>query len=144
MREMRSIEIDFDIHKLIEMERNSFGETPNMVLRRLLKLEALNESPSETERDSNRGAWVWKGVRLPSGTELSMEYRGRQYRGEIQDAAWCVEGKKFKSPSAAAGGVARTKDGGTPSLDGWKYWWVRRPGESEWIALSSLRPKARQ
>jgi hypothetical protein len=92
--------------------------------------------------EPDSGAWAGKGIKLPSGTEVRMEYRGREHRGVIRDAAWLVEGRQFKSPSAAAGGVARTKDGSSPSLDGWKYWHVKRPGDPDWIALDSLRSRA--
>jgi hypothetical protein len=68
-----------------------------------------------------------------------MEYNGRVYTGRIDNGRWLVEGKEFKSPSAAAGGVALTKDGRHTSLDGWIYWYVKRPGDANWIALSSLR-----
>ena len=44
---MRTIEVDFDIHQLIELERRSFEETPNDVLRRLLRLsERKGADPS--------------------------------------------------------------------------------------------------
>jgi len=138
MTETRTIEIDFDVHKLIEMERKSFAEAPNLVLRRLLKLGTPHQ-PRSTKTIPDRGAWLGKGVKLPSGTELRMDYRGKEYRGVIRESAWIVEGKKFKSPSAAAGGVAETKKGGRPSLDGWKYWYVKRPGDLDWISLGSLR-----
>lgn len=142
MAEMRTIEIDFDIHKLIEAERKSFSEPPNTALRRLLKLGPPKDRESEVSSprvNGANGAWTGKGVMLPAGTELRMEYRGRQHRGVIQDSAWQIEGKRFKSPSAAAGGVAETKSGKRPSLDGWKYWMVRRPGDPGWTALSALR-----
>jgi hypothetical protein len=143
MPEMRTIEIDFDIHKLIEGERRSFAEAPNTVLRRLLKLEPSKDSQATAPiANGERGAWTGKGVRLPSGTELRMEYRGKEHRGVIRNSAWLVEGKSFKSPSAAAGGVAETKDGTNPSLDGWKYWQVKRPGDPVWIALGALRQMA--
>ena len=38
MGEMRTIKIDFDIHKRIEMERRGFDDPPNAALRRLLGL----------------------------------------------------------------------------------------------------------
>lgn len=141
MREMRTIEIDFDIHKLIEAERQSFSEVPNTVLRRLLKLENADvpESQPSLSPDPDRGAWIWKGVKLPAGTELRMEYRGKEHRGVIQNSAWVVEGETFKSPSAAAGGVTVTRNGARPSLDGWKYWFVKLPGNPEWTALGNLR-----
>ena len=143
MAETRTIEIDFDVHKLIETERQSFAETPNAVLRRLFKLGRPSQSEGGTDSgDPRRGAWTSKGVTLPEGTELRMTYRGREHRGVIRDSAWLVEGVRYKSPSAAAGGVARTKSGAPPSLDGWKYWQVKRPGDAGWIALSSLRPES--
>jgi len=139
MPEMRTIEVDFDIHKLIETERKSFAEPPNAVLRRLLKLQPQDELPVAINGAPDRDAWTGKGVKLPAGTELRMEYRGKEHRGVIQNSAWAVGGKNYKSPSAAAGGVATTKSGKRPSLDGWKYWQVRRPGDAGWVALSSLR-----
>ena len=48
MAEVRTIEIDFDIHKLIETERRSFAESPNMVLRRLLNLGEAKDSLKTT------------------------------------------------------------------------------------------------
>lgn len=140
MSETRTIEIDFDVHKLIETERTGFSETPNAVLRRLLKLGV----PDRPAAIASGDAWTGKGVTLPAGTELRMEYRGREHRGIIQDAAWLVDGQRFKSPSAAASGVAMTKSGKHPSLDGWKYWQARRPGDPGWTALDSLRARASQ
>ncbi len=142
MASMRSIEIDFDIHRRIEAERRNFSETPNTVLRRLLGLgesdEPAQERPSSAGTLAN-GAWTGKGVTLPAETQLRMEYRGQQHFGVIEDASWVVDGKKYNSPSAAAGGTARTKAGTRPSLDGWKYWLVKRPGDEGWVSLGALR-----
>lgn len=51
---MRTIEVDFDIHQLIELERRNFEETPNDVLRRLLGLSGPNtaEQPSSSSTTS--------------------------------------------------------------------------------------------
>ena len=137
MSEIATIEIDFDIHKRIEMERQSFTESPNDVLRRLLGLGPPTKH--ETRLENHVGAWSGKGVTLPAGTRLRMEYRGNTHLGEIRDGAWFLEGKRFTSPSAAAGGVALTKAGNKASLDGWRYWWVKRPSDADWVSLSSLR-----
>lgn len=83
-----------------------------------------------------------KGVSLPHGTELRMEYNGRVHTGRIEDGRWMVEGRSFNSPSAAAGGGATTKNGKHPSLDGWIYWQARLPGEHDWIAIAELRRRA--
>ena len=139
---MRSVEIDFDVHKLIEAERRSFAETPNTVLRRLLGLGESKEqvnANSEEDRTPMSGAWSGKGVTLPAGTKLRMEYRGQQHFGVIKAASWVVDGNRYRSPSAAAGGSARTKKGTQTYLDGWKYWWIKRPGDERWLPLKALR-----
>lgn len=138
MPELRTIEIDFDVHKRIELERRSFVETPNAVLRRLLKIDE-GQSIAKPATSGGGRPWAGKGVTLPHGTELRMEYNGHVYMGMIQNGAWMVEGGQYKSPSAAAGGVARTKNGTRTNLDGWMYWQVKRPGETEWVEISSLR-----
>jgi hypothetical protein len=136
--ELRTIEIDFEVHKRIEVERQSFAETPNAVLRRLLDISSNQTGPAHATSDLGR-PWAGKGVTLPHGTELRMEYNGRVHTGIVQNGAWMVEGGQYKSPSAAAGGVARTKDGNRTSLDGWIYWQVKRPGDINWIGIGELR-----
>lgn len=148
MTKMRSIEIDFDVHQAIELERTGFDESPNAALRRLLKLPA-SASPEKPEVVTPRPIeaqplgrpWFGKGVELPHGTELRMEYRGQVYRGVIEQGEWLVDGKRSKSPSDAAGSAAITKSGTRPSLNGWIYWEVKRPQDAHWRKLQSLKPK---
>ena len=159
MPQLRRIEIDFDVHKKIEEARRSFSDSPNAVLRRLLnigddeqsseRLTPMDNEPGEVpgfksarpwlDEDSEQ-PWWGKGVTLPHGTELRMEYRGRLYSGVIENGRWVVEGERFGSPSAAASGVARTKDGKRTNLDGWRYWSVRRSMDKDWIPINQLRP----
>ncbi|MDE0330256.1 MAG: hypothetical protein OXL41_00150 [Nitrospinae bacterium] len=162
MPRLRRIEIDFDVHKKIEEARRSFDDSPNAVLRRLLDIAdddsssqhflqsdgvqvlsgerpGLMSGRSLSDEDSEQ-EWWGKGVTLPHGTELRMEYRGRLYSGVIENGRWVVEGERFGSPSAAASGVARTKDGKRTNLDGWRYWSVRRPMDEDWIPINQLRP----
>jgi len=138
MPDLRTIEIDFDVHKIIELERNSFSETPNEVLRRLLKV-SCKRSSSQPQKATTGRPWSGKGVTLPHGTELRMDYNGRQYTGTIDNGEWVVEGQRFKSPSAAAGGVAVTKSGKRTNLDGWNYWQAKRPGDTDWVAIKEMR-----
>ncbi len=63
---------------------------------------------------------------------------GRQYTGTIDNGEWAVEGKRFKTPSAATGGVARTKNDTRTSLNGWEYWQVKRPGDEDWVTINEL------
>lgn len=140
MSEYRTIEIDFEIHKRIEAARLSFSETPAVVLRRLLGIE---DAAVSFANSGNRGvgrAWSWKGLILPHGTELRMEYNGRTHEGVVLDGEWHVEGTIYKSPSAAAVGVAKTKAGNpVTALDGWIYWAAKLPNSSKWINISALK-----
>ena len=52
----RSIDIDFDVHKKIELERRSFMESPNDVLRRLLALEVYIAAMAGAARTASKGA----------------------------------------------------------------------------------------
>lgn len=132
----RTIEIDIDVHKLIEAERRNFLERPNDALRRMLGLgEAAKASPP---RASSR-SWVADGVTLPHGTLLRMTYNKRTYEGEVVDGQWMLEGRSFGSPSGAASALAVTKRGAKTKLDGWTYWYARRPGDDAWVRLDTLR-----
>ncbi|MFN3259726.1 MAG: hypothetical protein ACE37J_04115 [Pikeienuella sp.] len=148
MGQMRAIEVDFDVHQAIELERTGFEESPNDALRRLLKLppKALGTttgSPISPQKTSLPGIrpWSGKGVELPHGTELRMEYNGQLFRGSIENGEWVIDGKRSNSPSAAAASVATTKKGTRPSLDGWKYWEIKRPNDAHWRKLGGLRGK---
>lgn len=141
MPEFRTIEIDFDVYKLIEAERRSFDEPRIAALRRLLKLPAkANAEPAVIGKSAER-AWSGEGVILAHGTRVRMSYNGRQYDGEIVDGNWVIEGKAFGSPSGAASGSAITKNGKTTRLDGWIYWEVQAPGDAGWTPIKALRPK---
>ncbi len=114
----RSIEIDFDVHKLIEGEKKSFAESDNLALRRLLRLPATEDKTAPSPESGRE--WFGEGVTLPHGTELRMTYNGRLHaHRKIEDGQWKVEAGSYSSPSAAAGGVARTKKGDKTNLDGW-------------------------
>ena len=135
---MQTIEIDFDVYRLIALERRGFDESENATLRRLLKLgpaagNGLGE-PSEKLRP-----WVKGGLSLPHGTHLRMEYNGTLHLGRIADGAWEVEGHREKSPSGAACAVARSKDGGRVNINGKNYWQIRRPGDADWLPYASLK-----
>lgn len=136
---MRLIEVDFDVHRLIEMERRGFEDSENEVLRRLLKLGPPAQ-PKQPQDKALRG-WTKGGLTLPHGTELRMEYNGLLHLGRIVDGAWEVEGHRETSPSGAASAVARTRDGAPVNINGKSYWQVRRPGEADWTPYASLKRK---
>jgi len=135
---MKTIEIDFDVYRLIALERRGFDESENATLRRLLKLgPAAGDGSGETP-DKLR-PWVKGGLSLPHGTQLRMEYNGTLHLGRIADGAWEVEGHRENSPSGAACAVARSKDGGRVNINGKNYWQVRRPGDTDWLPYTSLK-----
>lgn len=144
MNDFRQIEIDFEVHKAIELARRAFSESPNDVLRRLLgikrSLPAQNDSHALAEQKSGK-SWRGKGIELPHSTELRMEYNGVSYEGVVRDGKWVVEGATYGSPSGAANGVTVTKDGSKTQLNGWIYWQARLPGAGIWIPLSTLKSR---
>lgn len=138
-----TIEIDFDIHKLIEAERRSFSERPYEALRRLLGLPEASGDQSSLEPEDGR-PWIEEGLVIPHGSLARMDYlRGSQrYEGKFLDGFLVVEGVKFRSLSEAACALAKTKDGRRPSLNGWNYWEVKLPGSDRWELMDLMRKRA--
>jgi len=68
-----------------------------------------------------------------------MDYLGQRYEGEVRDGKWFINAQSFTTPSEAASRVARTREGKQPSLDGWKYWYVKRPTDPDWTSIDELR-----
>ena len=66
-----TIKIDFDLFQLIVLEKQSFEESDNEALRRLFLLD----HPSKM----GDGSLATKGVELPEGSQLNMEYNGNNY-----------------------------------------------------------------
>jgi hypothetical protein len=144
--QLRSIDIDIDVHRHIETNRASFGQTPNEILRALFGLPVATasskrkSSAGEISSELPTGDWSWKGVMLPAGTELRMTYNGRTHTGVVAGGAWQISGASYTSPSSAADALARSRDGTPVSLNGWTQWEVRKPGSNKWVLLDSLRP----
>lgn len=144
--QLRSIDIDFDTWRLIQIEKTGFEEFDFVALRRLLKLPELkNDERAKEERQApapivmtngaNGAPWGDQGVRLPHGTPVRMSYsHGRQrFEGVIDNGDWLIDGNRYKSPSAAA--VALTKT----SLNGWLYWEAFLHGH--WHKLADMRQR---
>lgn len=138
----QTIEIDFDVHKAIEVERRSFEEAPNAALRRLLGIDPRDTSPAPPSPPAppSRGRpWVGKGhsrgLTLPHGTELRFDYRGKRLTGQVVDGSLVVEGQHFDSPSAVAVHFFRNKQGERTHLNGKALCDIRLPGESRFRGL---------
>ena len=142
MQALQKMEIDWDIHRLIESERRGFDEPPYFALRRLLKLPAPKTPAKQTIGDGI--PWSENGAIVPHGALARMEYdRGKQvYEGQFLNGKLVVGGDSFDTLSAAASSLAVTKGGTKTNLNGWQYWKVQMPGENTWRPLSSLRKKS--
>lgn len=81
---MRKIDVDFDVHQLIELERRNFGESPNDVLRRLLGLrDATGASPPAPDNDQPATSSApprTPAVRRPRPGELLLRGKTFQHR----------------------------------------------------------------
>jgi hypothetical protein len=135
------IEVDFEVIKALWAERKSEEESDNDVLRRILKMPPKNAGGASKSggSGSDSKAWAWKGVSLPASTRLRMKYLSQTYEGEVRDGKWWINDRFFTTPSEAADNLARTRKGTRPSLDGWRYWYVKRPSDRDWIPLDDLR-----
>ena len=131
---MRTIEIDFDVYKALTLKRETEDVSYNDVLRAMLELGPAPKLKKSTAEDEKTGLpWVAKSVSFPHGTEFRSFYKGQEFRGQIDNGALVVKGKKFNSPSAAAVSIT-----GNP-VNGWVFWECRMPGQSSWTKISSLR-----
>lgn len=142
---MKTIEIDWDIHKTIEAERRGFDEPPYVALRRLLSLP--DQGKQEVSKTMENGLpWSEDGVILPHGSEIRMSYQyGKQnFFGRVSNGMLVVDGESYATLSQAACSLATTRAGGKTNLNGWNYWEARFPKESDWRSLKLMRENNRK
>lgn len=149
-----TVDIDLDVYRTIEAARQSFDESRNAILRRVLNIDAGGgarppESPAGPMRAKSGGAedggWskldrFGRPVFLPDGTKLRAAYAGRALNGEIIGGMWVVAGQAYNSPSAALNANVRTRDGNPVNLNGWRHWEVLVPGRTNWVRLNRFDP----
>ena len=129
---MRTIEVDFDVYKVLTMRRATEDITENDVLRELLGLTRSGKSHPAANA-ATPGDWVTKGVRFPVGTEFRANYKGQTYLGRVEGAALVLKGERFDTPSAAAMSITKNP------VNGWTFWECRMPGRASWQMLKTLR-----
>lgn len=144
------IEIDFEVFKALTIQLESETDTYNEAIRRLLKLPATQAALMPGEFDgpgqpaiiqgdgvlAQLAGGVWfSNVYLPNGTMLRATYKGKTYRARIQNSQWVDEfGLARTSPSDAASAISNT------NVNGWRFWFVRRPVDEDWQRLDALKP----
>lgn len=134
---MMTIEIDWDVHRMIEGERRGFDDPPLNALRRLLKIDV--DEAVDVPREGL--PWSEDGVVVPHGSEAEMTYQyGRQkFTGRFLDGYLVVGDKAYSTLSQAASDLALTKDGKKTNLNGWNYWQVKLPGKKTFQSLGAMR-----
>lgn len=61
-----------------------------------------------------------------------------EQNGSVVEGGFQHRGEVISSPSRLATSIYRTKSGSKTNLNGWRYVEVKRPGDSDWMMLSSL------
>ena len=125
---MARIEVDFEVFKELTARRASESVTYNDVIRELLGLK----NAAATTPKLN-GAWVYRGVQFPDGTQLRATYWGKTYTAEIRGGSLLLNGQRQTSPSAAASYITKN------NANGWDFWEVKRPGDASWLVMKQLR-----
>lgn len=142
----RTIEIDLDVHRAIELARESFEQTPNDILRKKLGVGAMRSSPvvPQPEVSGQEGsAWVRDGLTLRDGTPIRFSYNGITKVGSVANGMLVFENKEFDAPSRVVIHFCRTRDGRRTHLNGWRMIQAKPVGESTWHSLDALRDAVR-
>lgn len=128
--DMSQISIDLDVYKAIQQRLESFNDTPNQVLRRVLKLGETEERIPEIKKGQDMHI---KGVVLKHGLKLRKRFKGSMLEAQVTNGKILFGGTMYPSPSGAA--VAAT---GT-SVNGWRFWEYCDENSGKWNALNRLR-----
>jgi hypothetical protein len=126
-----TIEVDFDVFKELTARRRDEQDSYNDVLRRILKIAGELVRPKTATTSTGV---AFKGVFFPDGTVFRANYKGRTYTAEIKSGHWVdSDGTTRTSPSEAAVRIT------TKNWNGWRFWHCKRPGDSSWQLIDSLR-----
>ncbi len=133
------IPVDLEVYKALEARRVNFAESHNDILRRALGISSKG-STTPAEKSAAEGVIVWrrKGVGLPKGTRWRMSSANGEQNGSVVEGGFQHRGEVFPSPSSLATTIYRTRSGQKTNLNGWRYVEVKRPGDPDWMMLSSL------
>lgn len=140
------IEIDFEVFKALTAHLKDERDTYNEVIRRLLTLPAsdLSVDPAPFEPAGiagqvpgllgpSPGVW-YSNVFFPDGTVFRATYKGQTHYASVKEGAWVdAFGINRTSPSDAASAISQT------NVNGWKFWFVRRPYDADWVRMDTLR-----
>ena len=149
---MQQIEIDFEVFKALTARRLNPDHSNNDVIRDLLGLDSLIEPPDPIEILCDNSGTVYdtkfgtgsllggatgfsaRGIFLPNGSVLKATYKQQQHIARIESGRWIdADGKSHSSPSAAAKHITHS------SVNGLRFWSVKRPKDPDWRRLDLLK-----
>ena len=87
--------------------------------------------PELLRQAAGRG-YQWKGLFLPDGTELRMQYKGEYHYAQVDGDQLLYQGKPT-TPASLANTVAGS------SRNAWRDLWIKRPADAEWYLADVLR-----
>ncbi len=87
---------------------------------------------SELLRQSTARGYQWKGLFLPEGTEVRMQYKGQYHYAKVEGDQLVYEGKPI-TPGSLANTIASS------SRNAWRDLWVKRPSDPEWRLADDCR-----
>ena len=129
----KTIEIDFDVYKVIINNSKHFNESANDVLRRLLNISSSQVTSIVSNVQTNTGGLMVKNVFLPAGMKLRKYFKGSLLQAEVHDGFIEYNGKRYTSPSGAAVDAA----GG--SVNGWRFWEYLDTKSNTWKVIDTLK-----
>ncbi|MGA2137830.1 MAG: hypothetical protein ABSH14_03110 [Verrucomicrobiia bacterium] len=127
---MKRIEIEFDVYKMLTAMLETEQTTYSDVIRRLAR--SIARKPSQTSGKS----FLADGVEFPHETEFRMRHKGRWFTAKVLSGCLIVDGRRYSSVSKPACEITHT------SVNGWKYWECRFPGDADWQSIDTLRHRA--
>jgi hypothetical protein len=125
-------EVDFEVYKALTMRRATETTSYNDVLRELLGLPSRPNGAARPQ-EADDGAWEYRGVRFPNGTDFRANYKGQTYPGKVEGGRLLLNGMVMNSPSEAAHKITGN------NVNGWRFWECRLPGETRWRSIEALR-----
>lgn len=118
---------------------NKADEQERGIYERMIEIMRENAFKPQLQKKSSLRAWLpywyYKGASLPDGTKLQHYTKKERIEAEIKNGSISLNGKYFKSPSAAAMEV----NGGV-NVNGWHFWEFLDPTDGRWKKLITLRP----
>lgn len=94
-------------------------------------LQNASWKPELLQESSARG-YQWKGLFLPDGTEIRMQYKGAYAYARVEGDDIVYRGQPI-SPASLANTVAGS------SRNAWRDLWLKRPADKEWRLADDCR-----